>query len=154
MDMNSYVTGFVDGEGCFLISFSLRDKLKSGIEIRPSFSVSQHKRSQEIIFFLHRFFKCGGVRFSKRDQTYKFEVRSIDDLIKKIIPHFEKYPLQTSKKDDFEKFKQICKLIHSNHHLNKIGLMEILTLSRNVNISGNKKYSREDLLKIASKMKV
>jgi hypothetical protein len=154
MDIPSYITGFTDGEGCFLISFSLRKKMRLGIEVRPSFSVSQHKRSKEIILFLQEFFKCGGVRFSKRDQNYKYEVRSVDDLTQYIIPHFEKYPLQTDKQKEFERFKIICDLIHSNHHLTKKGLTKIITLSKDLNTSGNKKYNREDLLRIMSKMNV
>lgn len=148
MDIKSYVTGFVDGEGCFLISFSLRSKIKLGIEVRPSFSVSQHKRSQDIIFFLQRFFRCGGVRFSKKDQNYKFEVRNIQELMKIIIPHFKKYPLMTSKKDEFERFARICELIHSNKHLSVEGLQEIIKLSEKLNVYGNKKYNRNDLLRM------
>jgi hypothetical protein len=34
-----YVTGLVDGEGCFSVSFTLRKRLKIGIETRPSFSI-------------------------------------------------------------------------------------------------------------------
>ena len=151
MDIKSYITGFVDGEGCFLISFSLRSKMKLGIEVRPSFSVSQHKRSQDIIFFLQRFFRCGGVRFSKKDQNYKFEVRNISELMKIIIPHFKKYPLMTSKKDEFERFTKICELIYSNHHLSREGLEEIIKLSEKVNIDGNKKYNRHDLLKMIAR---
>lgn len=151
MDIKSYVTGFVDGEGCFLVSFSLRSKMKLGIEVRPSFSVSQHKRSQDIIFFLHQFFKCGGVRFSKRDQNYKFEVRNISDLMKIIIPHFKNYPLRTSKKEEFERFANICKLIYSNKHLSREGLEEIIRLSEKVNVSGNKKFNRNDLLKMIAR---
>lgn len=154
MDIKSYITGFVDGEGCFMISFSLRKKMRLGIEVRPSFSVSQHKRSKEIIFFLHNFFKCGGVRFSKNDQNYKFEVRSISDLTKIIIPHFEQYLLQTSKNEEFKKFAKICRLVNSNQHLNLKGLKEIIELSSDLNTTGNKKYNRKNLLKIASKMKV
>ena len=154
MDIKSYITGFVDGEGCFLISFSLRKKMKLGIEVRPSFSISQHKRNKETIFFIQKFFQCGGVRFSKKDQNYKFEVRSINDLWKKIIPHFEKYPLQTSKKEEFKRFKELCKLIRSNQHLNYQGLKNILELSNNLNVSDHKKYDRKYLLRIVSKMKV
>ena len=154
MDINSYLTGFVDGEGCFSISFSLRKRYKFGIEVRPSFSISQHKRNKEIIFFIQKFYKCGGVRFSKKDQNYKFETRSIKDLMKIIIPHFQRYPLQTSKKEEFEKFCKICRLIYSNQHLNKSGLIEIIQLSEKVNVSGKKRYQRNDLLKIVSKMKV
>lgn len=151
MDIKSYITGFVDGEGCFLISFSLRKKMNLGIEVRASFSVSQHKRSKEIILFLHSFFKCGGVRFSKKDQNYKFEVRSIKDLMKIIIPHFRKYPLRTSKKEEFEKFAEICELINSNQHLSQTGLEKIIKLSRNLNVSGHKKYDRTDLLKMIAR---
>jgi hypothetical protein len=151
MDINSYITGFTDGEGCFQISFSLRKKMRLGIEVRPSFSISQHKRNKEIILFLHRYFNCGGVRFSKRDQNYKFEVRSTKDLVQIIIPHFDKFPLLTSKKEEFERFKEICKIIHSNHHLTKEGMNTVIQLSRYVNAAGNKKYNRNDLLKMAAR---
>lgn len=151
MDINSYITGFTDGEGCFQISFSLRKRMKLGIEARPSFSVSQHKRNKEIILFFHKHFKCGGVRFSKRDQNYKFEARSVKDLIKIIIPHFEKFPLLTSKKEEFERFKEICKIIYANHHLSKEGMGKVLELSKQVNTCGNKKYKREDLLKMVAR---
>ena len=56
MEMASYITGFTDGEGCFSISFSKREKMKLGIEIRPSFSVSQHRRNKEIILYVKKFF--------------------------------------------------------------------------------------------------
>lgn len=151
MDIPSYVTGFADGEGCFSVSFSLRSKMKHGIEIRPSFSVSQHKRNKETILFLQSFFRCGGVRFSKRDQNYKFEARSIADLIKIIIPHFEAYPLQTSKQKDFHNFKQICRLINSNQHLSQSGVEKIILLASEMNESGKRKYLKDDLLKIAAR---
>ena len=153
MEIASYVTGFVDGEGCFSVSFSLRKKMKYGIEVRPSFSVSQHKRNKEIILFFHKYFACGGVRFSKRDQNYKFEVRGIDDLVQIIIPHFKQCPLQTSKRGDFKKFSQICKLIHSNQHLNKKGLTKIIELATSMNEAGQRRISKKDLLRILNKMK-
>jgi hypothetical protein len=147
MEKESYISGFVDGEGCFSVSFSLRKKMKMGIEVRPSFSVSQHLRNKEIILFLRDFFKCGGVRFSRRDRNFKYEVRSVKDLITKIIPHFEKYPLLTSKRKDFEIFKQVCKIIYSNHHLSPDGMRKIIELSARINESGIKRYEREELLK-------
>ena len=69
MEFPSYVTGFVDGEGCFSVSFNWRAKLNTGIEIRPSFSISQNVRSLTILRELYQFFKCGGIRYSRRDNT-------------------------------------------------------------------------------------
>ena len=36
MDISSYISGYVDGEGCFTVSFSPRRKLRTGWEVRPS----------------------------------------------------------------------------------------------------------------------
>ena len=151
MDINSYITGFVDGEGCFQISFSLRKKMKFGVEIRPSFSLSQHKRNKDIILFLQKFFNCGGIRFSQKDQNYKYEVRSTQDLVKYVIPHFRSYPLQTDKKEQFQRFVEICEIIHSNHHLSREGLEKIIKLSDKINITGNKRINRKDLLRMVAR---
>ena len=151
MDIGPYITGFVDGEGCFSVSFSLRKKMKLGVEVRPSFAVSQHCRNKDIIMRLQQYFNCGGVRFNKCDQNFKFEVRSTNDLITKVIPHFKKYPLQTSKAHDFEIFAKVCLLIKDGHHLNLEGLEEVLRLSDQINVTGNKRYNRNDLLKLIAR---
>jgi hypothetical protein len=41
LDVPSYVSGYVDGEGCFCISLRPQPRIKVGWEVRPSFSVSQ-----------------------------------------------------------------------------------------------------------------
>jgi len=143
-----YLSGFVDGEGSFLVSFSLRKRMKLGIETRPSFSVTQHKRDREMIQSIRDFFDCGGVRFNKYDQTYKYEVRSLDDLVQKIIPHFEKYPPMTSKIKDFEALRNICRLMKSNQHLSVVGMKKIIDIAYQMNNLGARRYSRKDLLRV------
>ncbi|KAF0133701.1 MAG: homing endonuclease/LAGLIDADG family 23S rRNA group I intron [Candidatus Saganbacteria bacterium] len=142
-----YITGICDGEGCFSISFNFRNRFKSGIEVRPSFSVSLNKRDLDTIKMLNDFFGIGGIRFSKNDQCYKFEVRSVKELYKFIIPHFDKYPLETSKKKDFEIFKELCFLVYTNQHLSKVILEEIIKKAYKMNPSGKRKIPIEKLLK-------
>src|SRR3989338_9140064 len=101
---SNYISGFVDGEGSFLVSFSPRPKLKTGIEVRPSFSVSQRADRSEVLWLMKDLFSCGHIRYSRKDNTYKYEVRSLEDLIKKIIPHFNNFPLLSSKQREFETF--------------------------------------------------
>ena len=84
-DFSWYVTGFADGEGCFCVSFNLRSRFVTGIEVRPSFMIAQNKRSVEVLKEIQAYFGCGGLRFVKSDQTYKFEVRKTQDLMKKVI---------------------------------------------------------------------
>lgn len=154
MELASYMTGFVDGEGCFSISFNFRKRLRTNIEVRPSFSVSQHRRNLGVIKFLYKYFQCGGIRFSRRDSNYKYEVRNISDLVEIIIPHFEKYPLRTSKTEDFAKFAKICRMMKRNLHLNIKKLGEIIELAYQMNSSGKRRYKKEELLRVLDKMKI
>ena len=121
--------------------------MKTKIEVRPSFSISQNKRNLELLKLINQHFQCGSIRFSKSDQNYKFEIRSIKELVKIIIPFFEKYPLMGIKKNDFKRFKEVCVLIYQNHHLNPDCLERIIELSYQINYSGKRKYNKEELLK-------
>jgi len=151
MELESYITGFVDGEGCFSVSFNRRSRLSTGIEVRPSFSVSQNRKSLDVLKEIHHFFKCGGIRFSKKDQTYKYEVRSIKDLMNSIIPHFQKYLLKTSKNNDFVLFCSICEMIYKNHHKNKEAIKVIIDKAYQMNSSGKRKYKKSELLKFLTR---
>ncbi len=149
-----YITGLTEGEGSFSVSFSLRKKLKVGIETRPSFSITLNKRDLPLIKKLHKYFNCGGVRFSKGDRTYKFEVRSVPDLCKKVIPHFDKYQLQGRKKTDFEIFKSICLKMKANLHLNAKELSMIIKDAYKMNPSGKRLHKQANLLKVLDKVMV
>lgn len=148
-----YITGLSEGEGCFCVSFNLKKSLKVGIETRPSFSISLNRRDLELIKKIREYFGCGGIRFCRSDFTYKFEVRSVKDIVEKVIPHFEKYPLQGSKGEDFEKFKRICRMVRANLHLSPRYLREIIDLAYSMNPSGKRKYTKEDLLRVLGRVK-
>ncbi len=150
MDMNSYVTGLVEGEGCFCISFNLRTKLNTNIEVRPSFSISQNQKNLELIKLIKNFFGCGAIRYSKHDRCYKYEIRNLDNLMKTVNIHFQNYPLIGSKKHDFENFTLICKMMKSNLHKNKDQLEKIIDLAYQINC-GKRKYQKSFLLKKIAK---
>ena len=151
MEFSSYITGFVDGEGSFLVSFSKRSKLSVGIEVRPAFALSQHKRNKDILMRISAYFGCGGIRYSKRDQNYKYEVRSLRDLWEYIIPFFTTHPLHTSKQKDFELFKEICRIMRQNRHLSKDGIEDIISLAYMMNNLGARRYTKEQLLRIVAR---
>ena len=139
-----YITGFVDGEGSFSVSISPRDFKNVKWEIRPSFSISQNKRSRSILFKIKDYFQCGTIRPNRKDNTYKYEVRSVEELDKKIIPHFKKYPLQTDKKKDFEVFTSIIQIMKEGRHLTKEGLAEIINLLKTLPPERKRKYKLEN----------
>lgn len=80
-----YISGYIDGEGCFSVSFSKRQKIKIGWETKPSLSVSQNENRAQILYLMQKIFGCGFVRRDYSDKTLKYEVRSLNDLIDKVI---------------------------------------------------------------------
>ena len=148
-DRNSighYLSGYADGEGSFLVSFSPRLNLLTSLEVRPSFSVSQNHDRAEVLYLFKEFLQCGTVRKNSSDRTFKYEVRSIKDLVGKVITHFKTYPLLSSKRKDFEVFKSVCRMVDRQDHLKKNMLKEIVELSYQMNGFGARRYTKEFIL--------
>jgi len=150
-----YISGFVDGEGCFSVSFTKRPRFLVGWETKPSFSVSQNYDRAQPLFIMQKYFECGFMRDGKTDNTIKYEVRRLDDLLEKVLPHFEKHPLLSAKQRDVESLKRICLIMKNNEHITERGLQKILPIAFSMNSSGQRKYSQDEILTFTkSQMKV
>lgn len=141
-----YISGFVDGEGCFSVSFSKRPRFIVGWETKPSFSISQNRSHAQPLFIMQKYFGCGFMRDGKTDNTIKYEVRRLDDLLGKVVPHFKKYPLFSKKNRDIEKLEKVCHIMKKNEHTTPKGIKKILPIAFSMNGSGKRKYTKEDIL--------
>ncbi len=144
-DLKSYFSGYVDGEGCFCVSMNKSSRHMFGWEVRPSFSVSQNSGRAEVLRMLRSHFKCGSIRPDRSDKTIKYEVRSLENLIKSVIPHFEQNPLLSSKSSDFELFAKICRMMSKKKHHTITGFSSIIDLAFRMNPSGIRKYSKKEI---------
>ena len=133
-----WITGFVDGEGCFSISIFKNVTTTAGVQIFPEFVVTQGAKSLEALEKLQNFFGCGKIyenrrKDNHRENLYRYCVRNRVDLGDKVIPFFQEYPLQTSKHQDFLVFCQVMDMIESKAHLTQQGLLSIRTLAAKTN---------------------
>ena len=142
-----YISGYVDGEGCFTVTFNKRAKARLGWELRPSFSVSQNEDRRQVLDIIREYFGRGYIRRDYADKTVKFEIRDHEDLISKVIPHFERFPLLSKKQKDFELFKRVCKIISLGDHLRKDGFVEIVKIAYQMNGSGKRKRTQREIIK-------
>jgi hypothetical protein len=140
VDVPSYLSGYVDGEGCFTVSISPRPTLLVGWEVRPSLSVIQNSDRSEVLLLMQEYFGCGTMRPDRSDRTLKWEVRSLPVLMARIVPHFKAFPLLSSKQQDFELFAVICERMVRGEHLTPMGLQGIVRLARRMNPSGKRGY--------------
>ena len=146
MDLPSYISGYVDGEGCFNVSFCRCATLRTGWDVRPSFSVSQNDDRREVLELMLNYFDCGTLRPDRSDNTIKFEVRAIANLVGNVIPHFEAYPLISAKRRDFDGFAAVCRLIAAGSHLSLPGLREIVDVATMMNASGRRKFTADQII--------
>jgi len=146
MDLDSYISGFVDGEGCFCVSFQPGERRRFGWEVRPSFSVSQNAERAELLYVIQKKWGCGFIRPDRSDKTLKFEVRNLGSLVAQVLPHFRKFPLMSSKQADFEGFARICEMVSVGAHLERRGFAQIVRFAMEMNPSGKRKYFGSEIL--------
>jgi len=127
-----FITGFTDGEGCFSISIRRNKTCKLGWEIKLSFNFSLHKKDKALLENIQSYFGVGSINTKHGPQTIKYYVQSIKDLAI-IIDHFERCPLITQKRADYELFKQVFYLILKKEHLTVSGLHKIVAIKASIN---------------------
>ena len=121
-----FITGFTDGDGSFSVSIA-KKKSGSGWKIQPLFTIGLDPKDLDLLVQIKAYFKVGKIYTSSRGIVY-YTVGSTKDIIKYILPHFDKYNLVTLKIKDYLVFKNIVLLIEKGEHKSLSGLLKIFSL--------------------------
>lgn len=135
----SWISGFVDGEGSFVGRIQKNSKT-SGSKTKErktdrryswgtadktfvvEFSITLRADDIDVLHKINNYF--GGVAYVKESNRSKpttsnqvtknahFSIKKKGDLHDLVIPHFEEYPLQSKKANDFEIWKEIVEILH------------------------------------------
>ena len=127
-----WITGFVGGEGCFHVGVNHNSGMRCGDQVLPEFTVVQHERDVKALLALRDFFECGVVRTNHAERK-AYRVRGLDHLVQRIIPFFERHPLQTSKRQDFEMFRSVVLMMKVGLHLRVDGIGAIRAIASRMN---------------------
>lgn len=142
--IESWITGFTDGEGCFSVSLIKNKTSKCGWQVFPEFVITQGEKSLSALHIIQGQFQCGKIFVNKRydnhnENIYRYCVRSVSDLKNEVIPFFERNQLKTAKLNDYKIFKQIVIMMFKSDHLSEKGMNKIALLIEGMN---RKKKSR------------
>jgi hypothetical protein len=138
MKLNAeWVTGFVDGEGCFHVGINEHSDMKTGFQVLPEFTVVQHERDVQLLHALKAFFGCGVVRSNHGDRM-AFRVRGKEHLLNHVVPFFVKHPLKSKKRVDFEKFRTVLLMMEAGDHLTSDGVEKIREIASRMNRGSTK----------------
>ena len=129
-----WVTGFVDGEGCFHVGISKHQEMSAGFQVLPEFTVVQHQKDVKVLHALKAHFGCGVVRTNHGDRM-AYRVRSREHLLQHVIPFFMKHQLKTSKRQNFMKFRKVVLMMERGEHLTPRGFEEVKRVAATMNRS-------------------
>ncbi len=127
-----WVTGFVDGEGCFHVGINPHLEMRAGVQVLPEFTVVQHERDVQLLHALKAFFGCGVV-LSNHGDRLAFRVRGLENLLKRVVPFFVEHPLKSKKRVDFEKFRTVLLMMEAGEHLTGDGVERIREIASQMN---------------------
>ena len=133
--MKYFLAGFVDGEGSFNVSFAKHPTLRSGWIVLAKFQIYQHKNHHDLLELFREVLGAGRIDKKSGSDVLSLTVEGRDNLIQKIIPFFEQYPLAT-KADAFRKFAIIVYMMDEGLHRNREGFERIVRLAHSMNAEG------------------
>lgn len=130
----SFITGFVDAEGSFMIQITESKMSKLDWAVIGSFQIRLHSKDLLILKEIQKFFGgIGKINILPKDQSITYLVRDMKSLTNVIIPHFDNYPLQSAKKIDYGLWKEYILLMANKEHLTQAGLEKIISIKGAIN---------------------
>ena len=136
--LEGWVSGFIDGEGCFSVAINRCSVMALGWQVRPELVVTQGARSRESLELLQSFFGCGAIYRNRRHDDHREDllrwcVRRRADLEHRVVPVLRAVPLRTAKARDFALFCDVLDRMRGDRHLSLNGMVEIARIAQAMN---------------------
>jgi LAGLIDADG DNA endonuclease family protein len=113
---------------------------------KVSLCLNVSQKDRVILAQLKRQLDCGTIRY-KGDGVWMFEVNNLTAIRENVIPFFKRFGfLSAKKKRDFAIFRKMATLMENGAHLNRLGVVELLELRREMNDGGKRKYTEQEIL--------
>ena len=127
--LKHFIAGLVSGEGSFFVSLQRNTAYKTRTQVVCGFSIKVRADDRELIDLIGQALDlAGNVLESGSGTTVTFSVRKQRDLLERIIPFFDAYPLRGRKRENYELWKQVVHQVAAGAHLTPEGLGEIVEI--------------------------
>lgn len=145
----NWISGFVSGDSTFCVSIEKSDENKIGSRVRLIFGTCLHIRDKELLIGIANYFnilkknlvESKYIYDSATRETSLLQIKNNSDIINKVIPFFDQYPILGVKSLDFSDFKKVAELIKNKEHLTESGFSEIIKIIEQMNLDRNNSSS-------------
>lgn len=134
LNIYEYIIGIIDANGSFNININKLNK-----KIKFTLKITLLEENRQLLYKLKKYLKFGKLKNDNNLSHYIITDTKV--LLNNILPILDKYPLLTSKKWNYLKFKE-CLLISTNNKLNeKEKILKIEEIKNNINEINNNKIN-------------
>jgi hypothetical protein len=125
-----------------LVNIKQSKTISIGFQVLLRFQITQHSSDELLLSNIINYLDCGHLHVLSKKQALDVIVHKLSDINDKIIPFFDKYPLQGSKVLNYQDFCKIAMIMKNKSHLTLEGLEEIRLLKSCMNKARYKSYIR------------
>ena len=129
-----FISGFADAEGSFVVIVRNNYKFRLGWRVETVFRIGLHKRDLALLEQIQAYFGGIGSIVKQGKDVVAYRVSSQKDILNYILPHFDKYPLITHKREDYLLWREVVLKMKAGQHLLTEGLQDIVNLRAFINL--------------------
>jgi LAGLIDADG endonuclease len=141
--LGSFLSGFALGEGSFMLVCRKRGDYVRGFKLSAAFNVSQRDRTPLELF--RETLGCGSLRKAGNGGWY-WEVNSLSDLIDRVVPFFDRFPIIGEKANDYRLWRSGVTLLAAGN-LRESDYATVLALRERMNRGGKRRYRMDGILR-------
>jgi len=142
-----WISGFISGDSTFCVSIEKSSDNKVGHRVRLIFGTCLHIRDRDLLIGIANYFNILNNNLMASKYIYDsattslLQIKNNSDIINKIIPFFDQYPILGIKSLDFADFKKVAELVKNKEHLTDSGFSEIIKIVQQMNLDRNNSTS-------------
>lgn len=147
----SWLAGFASGDSSFSVSLE-KSNTKLGQRVRLIFGTHLHIRDKELLFGIGYYLKNFNldspdqfnstslsnlhvnISSSVTKSSALLQIKNFSDIVDRVIPFFDRYPILGVKSLDFKDFKRVAVLVQNKEHLTVTGLSKIIRIVAKLNL--------------------
>lgn len=140
---NDFISGFIDGDGSFFITFP-----KDGV-IKTGFTITNDRLSKPLLEFIQQKLNNIGRISEGSKKELVFTVNGINQIVESLIPFIDQNPVYSEKLQHYMKFRTVSFILKNESPLSLESKLNIVELCYEMNKKGkHRNFSKSDYLSL------
>jgi hypothetical protein len=132
-----WISGFVSGDFTFCVSIEKSPATpEARSRVRLIFGGHLHIRDKALLIGVANYFNIlnPNIYDSELTNTTVLQIRKTAEIVDKIIPFFNQYPVLGVKRFDYFDFSSVAVKLVNKEHLTELGFVEIAKIAKGMNL--------------------